>query len=64
MNFYYQSDLALLSALLILSFWQYMTDKVFNTEWKAFCLWLDTFKIHLLMDMDQYGHAMRILSSQ
>lgn len=38
MNLYYESDLALLSALLILLLWQYMTDKRFNTEKKAFCL--------------------------
>ena len=61
MNLYYESDPALLSALLILSLWQYVTDKRFNTEWKAFCLWLDTLNIHLFMDMDHYSHAMRIL---
>ena len=61
MNLYYESDLALLSALLILSFWQYVTGKRFNTYWKAFCLWLDTLKIHQFMDMGQYSHTMRIL---
>lgn len=37
-----------------------MTDK-FNTEWKAFCLWLDMLKIHL--DLDQCSHTVRILGA-
>lgn len=45
----------------MLSFWQYVTDKKFNTEWKAFCLWLDILKIRLYMD--QYSHTVRILGA-